>query len=111
MARGNPKPKITEAFLAQQKPKYGDRALPSPIPVRFPVEVDEQLRALDDRQKFIREAVAAALAGEAPTEAAPTTDDFKPRLEALINQVLMQIQPRDRATAGKFYKKLLSQAK
>jgi len=53
----NPKPKITEAFLAQQKPKYGDKPLGATMGIRFPEDIDQVLRQMSDRQDYIRQAV------------------------------------------------------
>jgi hypothetical protein len=97
----NLNPIQTTEFLAHKKTRLGDRALAPPIPVRFPVEMDQQLRAMDDRQSFIRSAVAEKLA----PPACQCTD-----LECLINRTLMTIPPRDRAASARLFKKLLAQA-
>lgn len=61
MAKGNLSPVKTEAFLARQKPKYGERALGQALSVRFSEEVDVILRQMSDRQEYIRRAVEAQL--------------------------------------------------
>lgn len=53
----NPHPIQTPAFLAQQKPKYGDQPLGDAIGVRFPAKIDAVLRQQNNRQQLIREAV------------------------------------------------------
>jgi|GEM_PF-6575032 hypothetical protein len=53
----NPKPVQTPEFLAQQKPKYGEKPLGNTIAVRFSAEVDSILRQRSDRQQIIRAAV------------------------------------------------------
>jgi hypothetical protein len=42
-------------------PMLGAEPLAKPIPVRFVPAVDAQLRAMENRQEFIRDAVAIAL--------------------------------------------------
>ncbi|MGD1953138.1 MAG: hypothetical protein ACFB14_26355 [Leptolyngbyaceae cyanobacterium] len=57
----NKNPIQTDAFKAQQLPKYGDQALGKPICTRYLADIDAILRALPNRQEFIREAVMTAL--------------------------------------------------
>lgn len=58
----NKNPIQTKEFKKQQMPKYGDVALGNPIATRYPADADEALRAMPDRQEFIRKAVLDALA-------------------------------------------------
>lgn len=53
----NPKPKMSDAFRAQQKPKYGDKPLGATMGIRFPEDIDQVLRQMSDRQDYIRKAV------------------------------------------------------
>ena len=57
----NPNPVQTAKFKAQQKPKYGERALSQALGVRFPEDVDRALRGMSDRQEYIRTIVERAL--------------------------------------------------
>ena len=57
----NKNPIQTDAFKAQQLPKYGDQALGKPIGTRYIAVIDAILRDLPNRQEFIREAVMTAL--------------------------------------------------
>lgn len=61
MAKGNPNPVQTEAFLAQQKPRYGNSPLGQALSIRFPEDIDKVLRSMSDRQEYIRRAVEAQL--------------------------------------------------
>lgn len=77
------------------------------IGTRHYVEVHEQLQAMtsDNRQKFVRDAVEAALAGQQsrPDAAAEVAD-----IEGAIATVLPTIPLRDRAIAAKAFKKLVA---
>mgnify|MGYP001797042500 FL=1 len=57
----NKNPVQSDAFKAQQMPKYGEQALGKPICTRYPADIDTILRGLSNRQEFIREAVMNAL--------------------------------------------------
>jgi hypothetical protein len=52
----NLKPTQTKEFLAQQKPRYGDRPLGQPKAVRYPADVDDLLNDCDWKT-YIRAAV------------------------------------------------------
>jgi hypothetical protein len=63
----NHNPVQTEAFKAQQIPRHGETALSKKVVgVRFPVDVDEVLQQMtsEERQRMIRDAVAARLRQE-----------------------------------------------
>ena len=61
MAKGNKNPVQTEAFLAMQKPRHGEKALGRGLTVRFTVEVEAALKGLEDRQEYVRQAVEQQL--------------------------------------------------
>jgi hypothetical protein len=100
MPKGNPNPIQPEAFFAQQQPKYSDTALGGALSVRFYADDDAALRAMSDRQNFIRDAVAEKLHRETYS---------RKQLEHGIQRVLMAIPPRDRAAANRLFKKLVAQ--
>jgi hypothetical protein len=63
----NRNPVQGEEFRKQQLPKIGDIALSRKVTgIRFPVDVDEVLQEMtsEDRQRFIRDVVAARLREE-----------------------------------------------
>lgn len=105
MPKGNPSPIRTDAFLARQQPRYGDRPLAPAMNVRFSEDVDKALREMPNRQIFIRSAVEKALAGDEPTPAGISVEQLQPH----INAVLASIPPGDRRTANRLFKKLLDQ--
>lgn len=60
----NPNPTQTEAFKAQQLPKYGDRPLSKRVVgTRYPEHIDAVLKTMtsEQAQKLIREAVEERL--------------------------------------------------
>lgn len=61
MAKGNKNPIQTEAFLAMQKPRHGEKALGRGLTVRFSVEVEMLLKEMGDRQDYVRRAVERQL--------------------------------------------------
>lgn len=61
MAKGNKNPVQTEAFLAMQKPRHGDKALGNSMTVRFSVEVEAALKGMENCREYIRKAVERQL--------------------------------------------------
>lgn len=82
--------------------------------VRLPVDDVEWLRSLPGGHSYhVRRAVKqyrTSLDKEEAEPCPPLSDDFRPRLEALIETTLLQLRPGDRAAANKLFKKLSAQA-
>ena len=71
------------------------------VGTRYPQEIDQQLRAMepDDRQGFIRAAVAEKLAGQ--------SSDLDRHIQAVINS----LEPQEQGAAIALFEKLLERLK